>query len=71
MIQQTQHQAKVARRDNYSPPCYYLRGVQTKANTTPTIEPYWSACIIGLGADISHFAGPLHIYTDGSGGSHN
>eukprot|EP00973_Karenia_brevis_P031066 4285592-Karenia_brevis.AAC.1 len=71
MIKKTQHLVEIARRDNYNPPCYYIRGLQPKANATPTIDPYCSACIIGAGSNISHWAGPLHIYTDGSGGTHN
>eukprot|EP00973_Karenia_brevis_P024357 3359296-Karenia_brevis.AAC.1 len=39
MIGKTQHLVEVARRDNYNPPCYYLRGLQPKANTTPTVDP--------------------------------
>eukprot|EP00973_Karenia_brevis_P000082 10330-Karenia_brevis.AAC.1 len=35
----TQHLVEVARRDNYNPPCYSLRGLQPKANTTPTVDP--------------------------------
>eukprot|EP00973_Karenia_brevis_P051762 7190835-Karenia_brevis.AAC.1 len=71
MIKKTQHLVEIARRDNYNPPCYYLRGLQPQANTTPTIEPYFGACIIGAGSSISHWAGPPHIYTNGSGGSQN
>eukprot|EP00973_Karenia_brevis_P023035 3172407-Karenia_brevis.AAC.1 len=47
MIVKTQHLADIARMDNCNPPCDYLRGLQPKANTTPTIEPYWCACTLG------------------------
>eukprot|EP00973_Karenia_brevis_P066143 9194407-Karenia_brevis.AAC.1 len=70
-MQKTQHVVEVARRDNYNPPCYYLRGLQTKANTTPTIEPYWSAYPMGQGANIQHWEGAMQIHTDGSGGTHS
>eukprot|EP00973_Karenia_brevis_P014398 1961401-Karenia_brevis.AAC.1 len=39
MVVKTQHLVDLARRDNYNPPCYYLRGLQPKANTTPTVDP--------------------------------
>eukprot|EP00973_Karenia_brevis_P042636 5900962-Karenia_brevis.AAC.1 len=71
MIKKTQHLVETARRDNYNPPCYYLRGLQPKANTTPTTQPYWSSCTLGAGVDISHCAGPINIYTDCSGGTHS
>eukprot|EP00973_Karenia_brevis_P043130 5972818-Karenia_brevis.AAC.1 len=64
MIKKTQHLVEIARRDNYNPPCYHLRGLQPQANTTPTIEPDFSACIIGAGSNLSHWAGPLQIYAD-------
>eukprot|EP00973_Karenia_brevis_P087506 12133524-Karenia_brevis.AAC.1 len=35
MVVKTQHLVQMARRDNNNPPCYYLRGLQLKANTTP------------------------------------
>eukprot|EP00973_Karenia_brevis_P060541 8419291-Karenia_brevis.AAC.1 len=50
MIIKTQHLVDMARRDNYSPHCYYLRGLQPKATTTPTVEPQWLACGLGKGA---------------------
>eukprot|EP00973_Karenia_brevis_P048597 6747265-Karenia_brevis.AAC.1 len=40
-------------------------------NTFPTIEPDWSAYVVGQGADISHWTGTVQIYTDGSGGSYS
>eukprot|EP00973_Karenia_brevis_P022595 3110137-Karenia_brevis.AAC.1 len=58
----------MARRDNYNPPCYYLRGLQPKANTTPTVEPQWLACGLGAGTDLLSWVGEVQIYTDGSGG---
>eukprot|EP00973_Karenia_brevis_P057878 8056011-Karenia_brevis.AAC.1 len=39
MVVVTQHVVEVARRGNYNPPCYDLRGLQPQANTTPTVEP--------------------------------
>eukprot|EP00973_Karenia_brevis_P053248 7402235-Karenia_brevis.AAC.1 len=39
MIQKAQHLVDIARRGNYNPLCYYLRGLHPKANTTPTIDP--------------------------------
>eukprot|EP00973_Karenia_brevis_P053555 7442721-Karenia_brevis.AAC.1 len=70
MVAKTQHLVEVARRDNYKPPCYYLRGLQPKANTTPTAEPQWCACGgLGAGADLSQWGGEITIYTDGSGGT--
>eukprot|EP00973_Karenia_brevis_P059513 8286386-Karenia_brevis.AAC.1 len=39
MIVKTQHLVDIARRDNYNPTCYYLRGLQPKANTAPTVNP--------------------------------
>eukprot|EP00973_Karenia_brevis_P031181 4301889-Karenia_brevis.AAC.1 len=39
MIVKTQRLVDVAGRDNYNPPCYYLRGLQPNANTAPTLEP--------------------------------
>eukprot|EP00973_Karenia_brevis_P063134 8777285-Karenia_brevis.AAC.1 len=58
----------MARRDHYNPPCYYLRGLQPKANTTPTVEPQWLACGLGAGTDLQSWVGDVQIYTDGSGG---
>eukprot|EP00973_Karenia_brevis_P063552 8831110-Karenia_brevis.AAC.1 len=39
MIVKTEDLVEVARRDDYNPPCYYLRGLQPQANTTPTVDP--------------------------------
>eukprot|EP00973_Karenia_brevis_P072627 10088502-Karenia_brevis.AAC.1 len=61
----------MARRDNYNAPCYYLKGLQPRANTTPTTEPYWSAYPISQGANIHHWDEAMQIYTDGSGGTHS
>eukprot|EP00973_Karenia_brevis_P022281 3065473-Karenia_brevis.AAC.1 len=58
----------MARRDNYRPPCYYLRGLQPQANTTPTTEPQWLACELGRGAGLKNWGGEIKVYTDGSGG---
>eukprot|EP00973_Karenia_brevis_P046442 6440283-Karenia_brevis.AAC.1 len=58
----------MARRDHYNPPCYYFRGLQPKANTTPTVEPQWFACGLGAGADLQSWVGEVKIHTDGSGG---
>eukprot|EP00973_Karenia_brevis_P069485 9661906-Karenia_brevis.AAC.1 len=69
MIVKTQHLVDTARRDNYNPPCYYLEGLQPKANTTPTVDPQWCACGVGAGSDFSQWAGGVTIYTDGSGGT--
>eukprot|EP00973_Karenia_brevis_P046003 6372223-Karenia_brevis.AAC.1 len=68
MIVKTQHLVDVARRENYNPPCYYLRGLQPQANTTPTVDPQWCACGLGAGSDLSRWTGGVTIYTDGSGG---
>eukprot|EP00973_Karenia_brevis_P026319 3629932-Karenia_brevis.AAC.1 len=57
MVAKTQHLVEVARRGNYNPPCYYLRELQPKANTTPTEEPQWCACGLGAGADLSQCVG--------------
>eukprot|EP00973_Karenia_brevis_P018498 2535836-Karenia_brevis.AAC.1 len=57
MIQKTQHLVEIARRDNYNPHCYYLRGLQRIANITPTTEPYWSAYAVGQGANVTHWQG--------------
>eukprot|EP00973_Karenia_brevis_P028246 3891440-Karenia_brevis.AAC.1 len=58
----------MSRRDNYNPHCYYLRGLQPKANPTPTVEPQWIACGLGKGACLQPREGEVIIYTDGSGG---
>eukprot|EP00973_Karenia_brevis_P001963 268033-Karenia_brevis.AAC.1 len=71
MVVKTQHLADIARRDNYNPHCYYLIGLQPKGNTTPTVDPQWCACGLGAGLDLSHWAGAMTIYTDGSGGAHS
>eukprot|EP00973_Karenia_brevis_P045726 6332186-Karenia_brevis.AAC.1 len=55
MVIKTQHLVDVATRDNYNPPCYYMRGLQPQANTTPTVEPQWCACGLGAGSDLSHW----------------
>eukprot|EP00973_Karenia_brevis_P054823 7622122-Karenia_brevis.AAC.1 len=67
MIQKTKHLVDIANRDNFNPPCYYLRGLQPKANTTPTTEPHWSAASVGQGANITHWQRPMDVYADGSG----
>eukprot|EP00973_Karenia_brevis_P055507 7718543-Karenia_brevis.AAC.1 len=69
MVVKTKNLVDIARRDNYNPPCYYLRGWQPKANTIPTVDPQWCACGLGAGSDLSQRAGDLAIYTDGSGGA--
>eukprot|EP00973_Karenia_brevis_P022443 3090175-Karenia_brevis.AAC.1 len=69
MVVKTQHLVDIAGRDNYNTPCYYLRGPQPIANTTPTREPYRSAYGSGLGQ--SFWQGPMTIYTDGSGGPYS
>eukprot|EP00973_Karenia_brevis_P030544 4212571-Karenia_brevis.AAC.1 len=71
MIEKIQYLVDVARRDNYNPPCYYLRGRQPLANTTPTATPLWSAYSVGQGANLAHWEGSMHVYTDGSGGTHS
>eukprot|EP00973_Karenia_brevis_P072942 10132038-Karenia_brevis.AAC.1 len=70
-IVKTQHLVNIARRDNFSPPCNYLRGLQPRANTTQTIEPYWSAYSIGQGGQPGTLAKPIIVYIDGSGGTHS
>eukprot|EP00973_Karenia_brevis_P063641 8847143-Karenia_brevis.AAC.1 len=69
MIVKTQHLVDIARRNNYSPPCYYLRGLQPQANITPTVDSQWCACGLGADSDLSHLTGGVTIYTDGSGGT--
>eukprot|EP00973_Karenia_brevis_P033242 4586459-Karenia_brevis.AAC.1 len=69
MILKTQHLVDTARRDNYNPQCYYLRGLQPNANTTPTVDPQSCARGWGAGSDLSQWAGGVTIYTDGSGGT--
>eukprot|EP00973_Karenia_brevis_P087255 12097744-Karenia_brevis.AAC.1 len=59
MVVKTQHLVEVARRDNYNPPCYYLRGLQPKANTAPTVEPQWCACGLRAGADLTQWVGEV------------
>eukprot|EP00973_Karenia_brevis_P008729 1180593-Karenia_brevis.AAC.1 len=65
MIIKTQHLVDIARRDHCNPPCYYLRGLQSTANTIPTTEPYWSADSIGQGANLAHWPGPIIRYMIG------
>eukprot|EP00973_Karenia_brevis_P046115 6389510-Karenia_brevis.AAC.1 len=59
MVIKTQHFMEVGRRDNYEPPCYYLRGLQPKAITTPTVDPQWCACGLGAGSDLGHWVGEV------------
>eukprot|EP00973_Karenia_brevis_P084337 11704798-Karenia_brevis.AAC.1 len=64
----TQNLVETARRGNYKLECYYLRGLQHIANTTPTMEPQWWANCIEQGDQLKEWEGPIIIFTDGSGG---
>eukprot|EP00973_Karenia_brevis_P057769 8036103-Karenia_brevis.AAC.1 len=44
-------------------------GLQPKANTTPTREPYWGAYSLGQGNQLQGWQGHIVMYTDGSGGA--
>eukprot|EP00973_Karenia_brevis_P087232 12093976-Karenia_brevis.AAC.1 len=68
MIIKTQHLVDGARRDNYKPACYYLRGLQPKPDTTPIRGLYWGAYGLGQGNQFQGWQGHIVMYTDGSRG---
>eukprot|EP00973_Karenia_brevis_P044755 6198784-Karenia_brevis.AAC.1 len=63
-VVKTQHLVEGAKRDSFKPECYYLRGLQPKAKTIPTREPYWSAICIAQGDQLQQWERPVIIYTD-------
>eukprot|EP00973_Karenia_brevis_P049023 6799137-Karenia_brevis.AAC.1 len=35
------------------------------------MEPHWSVYSVGQGANLTHWQGPMSVYTVGSGGAHS